>query len=1134
MSQRTDRVRQLSSSSRFRIGASLVQPDRLVVVVDGKEVALEPRVMEVLVALAEHAGEVVSAEQLLIEVWRGSFYGDNPVHKAIAHLRRVFGDDSRAPRYIETIRKRGYRLIAPVSFPEDYRRDERQSSAWSGRSPYVGLSAFGDAHADVFFGRSRMTARALAAIRHQIDHQRRFVLLLGASGCGKTSLLRAGVLPLLRQPGGFDGLSARAVASCDLADVHDGAFATAVAEALSGWVLSDRPVFAADDPAARAARLSAHPGAVASAVEEAFRRDTLRDARREDEATHAHLLLIVDHAERLVAQGKTDTDEAARFTALVEALCDCPRVMVLMVARSDFYPKLVDAFPTLVERKSGDGHLDVTTPRPGEIAQIIRAPAMLAGLRFEEDPQTQARLDDVLRDAASAQPDALPLLQHTLQSLYERRGEDGTLRFDAYRAIGGLEGAIAHRAEEVFATLPEPARARLDSVLAQLIALQPDSDSLSARRVPLSALQDEHAAVLVEAFVRTRLFVGVLDGDTPSFGVAHEALLRQWPRAREWSQDNRRQLLALERLRRATVRWVEEGRHDDHLLNPGQPLAEATEAARAMPARLDEDERALLAASQAKSRRGRRLRTAAVASLTLLAILASLLALWAVGAQREAERRRDEALQLTDFMLVDLAEKLRPLGRLQLLDDISGKALGLLDRQPPGRLRTEDLVNRSRALRTLGEVLMEEARFDAADNAFAGADRAARLAAERAPTSTAAIAEAGIAAYWLGYADYRRDDYRGAERHWTAYLQRSEQLVKLEPDKVDWLVELSYAQNNLGTVARDRHRIDEALDRFRKSAALKKRALALSPDNDALRYDLIDTQSWISGGEESRGDLSRAAAGYAEQIAMLRTLIARHPDARAWERRLATSLLRSAMLAADTGRLDDAERAIVESIQRLRALTTLEPDNRVWARDLAHALLEGGGIAAARGDARERRSRLEEARTRSAALRTQEDAPPEWRRLDAMIQLELAKNAAPEAFDPPVAALRDLARHVAQDPVYRVALANALIARGIARQHAGATEAARSDWRESLSWLAPVLADAGRREPKAVSARVHAEALLGHRDRITTDVAWLRGIGYRLPPEVPVSTPAARVPSATRSPVTASPATVSPGSAPPD
>lgn len=97
-------------------------------------------------------------------------------------------------------------MIAKVALPDEYRRSAIQSPAWPDRSPYVGLSAFDSEHADVFFGRSRMTSDLLAAMRSQIDSQRRFVLIVGASGCGKTSLLRAGAIPLLQQHGGFDGL----------------------------------------------------------------------------------------------------------------------------------------------------------------------------------------------------------------------------------------------------------------------------------------------------------------------------------------------------------------------------------------------------------------------------------------------------------------------------------------------------------------------------------------------------------------------------------------------------------------------------------------------------------------------------------------------------------------------------------------------------------------------------------------------------------------------------------------------------------------------------------------------------------------------------------------------------------------
>jgi DNA-binding winged helix-turn-helix (wHTH) protein/tetratricopeptide (TPR) repeat protein/energy-coupling factor transporter ATP-binding protein EcfA2 len=1097
MQSRTDRSRILATRSRFRVGAVLVQPDRLVVSLDGREIELEPRIMEVLVALADHAGEVVSAEQLLIEVWRGTFYGDNPVHKAIAHLRRVFGDDLKSPRYIETIRKRGYRLIARVTYPDDHRRGAVRSAAWSGESPYVGLAAFDGEHAGVFFGRSRVTAELLAAMRHQIENQRRFVLIVGASGCGKTSLLNAGVLPLLRQDGGFDGLHALATANCDLAGVEPGDALNHLAASLATWTLGGRPVFAPASATDLAAAIRRSPESIATAIEEAFRRHPSREIA---DRRHAHLLLTIDHAEALVATPNRDPERDAAFSRALHHLCESPRAMVAMVVRGDFYLALVEAFPEIAERKSGEGHFDVLTPRPGEIAQIIRTPAAIAGLSFEEDAQTAEHLDDVLRDAACAHADALPLLQHTLQALYERRSDDGELRFDAYREIGGLEGALAHRAEEVFAALPEAARRSLDSVFARLIAMQQDSDSVSARRVAWSAL-DGNARALAEAFVRARLFVAELSDGRAGFRVAHEALLRQWPRARDWAQDNRRILQAEDRIRRAAARWVEEGRSTDHLLNPGRPLQEALEAARRFPDDLGPDEHAFLQASARRERRQRRLRAAAIASLAAFAIVSAAMALIASRARSEAEQRREEALQLSDYMLVDLAEKLRPLGSLKLLGGISTKALDQSERRPRGHTRTEDLINRSRALRTVGEVMMEEAKLGEAKSAFERANRAALDAVERAPASTEAIAELGIAAYWLGYHHYRQARLDDAQTHWLTYLRTSERLTELEPNNPAWRVELSYALNNLGAVARDRGRIGEALGYFMRSARLKAEVLALKPDDNALRYDLADTMSWIASGDESEGRLLQAANGYAEQIAMLRALVADEPDALVWKRRLATSLLNAGNLAVSRGRLDDARLLLDESIEHLSTVTAREPANKVWALDLLLAHTEAAELAGMQGDGRRRASHARIAERMILRIKASADRSLRLQRQEAIVALLGATSqSGPAAEAAWRGAIADLER-IAQGPNAGIAdtvmLANGFVARGRHRSGLGATADAHSDWRRVIALLAPTAKTS--RDPKVVAPWVGAHFLLGDRERVAKQLDWLDGIGYRDP-----------------------------------
>lgn len=1097
MAQRSTRIQSLALVSQFRIGALLVVPERLTLVVGDREISLEPRLMEVLIALAEHAGEVVSADQLLIEVWRGSFYSDNPVHRAMAHLRRLIGDSSRNPTYIETIRKRGYRLIAKVVFPDDYRRAPMVAGPWTSGNPYVGLTAFDDQHAEVFFGRSRMTAKLLTALRRQIDCQRRFVLLLGSSGCGKTSLLRAGAEPLLKRDGGFDGLQALAVGYCDLAGCHGGDVLLQLAAALAGWALDGRSVFAPGPVADLAVMLRQQPEQLCAVLADAFaRRTTLLHP-------HAHLLLVLDHGETLVASPAIDQRERTTFWRVLAQLCDCAHVAVVMIARSDFYPRLISALPGLAELKAGDGHVDVLTPRAGDIAQIIRAPATLAGLVFEEDPDTAARLDDTLRDAALEHVDALPLLQHALHTLYERRTEAGELTFRSYHEIGGLVGALAHRAEAVFASLPSAARDSLEQVLALLVVVQPDSEAISAQSVSWSALIHESARQLAETFVCARLFVSELQHGRPVFGVAHEALLRQWPRAREWITDNHRRLQARTRLGRASARWVEEGRSADFLLNPGQPLSEAREAANHPGSTLSDDERAFLAACEHQLRFARRLRVGAMAALLVFSAVSALFAFSAHHARREAEQHREEALRLADFMLVDLADRLRPLGNLKLLAGIGNQALDYLEKRSVAAMRTEDLINHSRALRTIGEVLMEQEQREAALPVFERALEAVQQALARAPDSTAALAESGIAEYWLGYYYYHERRLDDTQQHWDAYRASSERLVQLEPDNPKWTVELSYAFNNQGSLSLRRGQSEQAMVLFQRSAELKRAALAQGLEDATVSFDLVDTLGWIADAHASAGRLVAASDGYTEITQMLRSFVAEHPEARAWAYRLVLVLRSSAVLALDMGQVEVARTLIEESISGFVELVALEPDNRAWRHDLAYVYLDAATIAEAGTSSARAANHLLAAQTLSNDLIVSDAPTPEWQRLDAWVRLRVANRGGGQhaellTLDRAVADLQAIAEQTPQDVYSSVTLAQALIARGQWQQARGSAGAARTDWQRASTLLAERAANS--QDKDVLDPWLSAQWLLGNRSaEITQRIAWLDSIGYRNP-----------------------------------
>ncbi|MGD8440349.1 MAG: transcriptional regulator, partial [Holophagae bacterium] len=154
MSRQVEKAQKIEA--QFRVGEWLVEPSLNRVARDGVTVQLELKAMDVLLGLAEHSGELVTKHELVDAVWQTEFVSDNTLTRRIAELREAFGDDARHPSYIETIPKRGYRLIAEVVFfdgPSDVLDAGLLESPSDEASPYPGLAPFTEHDAGNFFGR---------------------------------------------------------------------------------------------------------------------------------------------------------------------------------------------------------------------------------------------------------------------------------------------------------------------------------------------------------------------------------------------------------------------------------------------------------------------------------------------------------------------------------------------------------------------------------------------------------------------------------------------------------------------------------------------------------------------------------------------------------------------------------------------------------------------------------------------------------------------------------------------------------------------------------------------------------------------------------------------------------------------
>ena len=442
-------------------------------------------------------------------------------------------------------------------------------------SPFRGLQSFDFEHALIYCGRTSMVSEALEALRRRGAAGNGFLMITGMSGVGKSSLVRAGLLPLLMRPRVIEHVIGWRRAMFWPNVSHQGLLAGFAAALVAEHAL---PELAGETRLVE--ELLRDPLALTSAVIRALDRATrqVRESSPEhDPESSVRLVVLVDQFEEIFDE-TVAAEERNAFAEALRTVILTGRVWVIATLRADFFSRTADLperFRDLfIER---GGIFTVGGPRPAEIAQMIRRPAMMAGLTFEKRGDPEEGLDDVLRDAASGNATVLPLLEFTLDELWRRSAGSGVLRFADYEQIGGLHGALRLRADEEFARLPAPVQASLSKVLAAIVHTDPTDERLILQnRVSMSQFADlPDCERLIQAFVDAHLLVAdsAADGE-PVIALAHEALLREWPPAVEWIEQNRELLRLRAGISAAAALWRNSGQRDSRLLT-GELLSDA-------------------------------------------------------------------------------------------------------------------------------------------------------------------------------------------------------------------------------------------------------------------------------------------------------------------------------------------------------------------------------------------------------------------------------------------------------------------------------------------------------------------------------------------------------------------------------
>ncbi len=786
-------------------------------------------------------------------------------------LRDGFGEPAELKRLVGAILERAPETISLISPDEP---------------PFRGLLPFDVEHAHLFFGRDRETELLLEQL-----HSDRFLAVVGNSGSGKSSLVRAGLVPALNR-GRYH---------------HDG-----------GWVDSWRiAIFRpGDDPfrefANALCRLddsldAAERIAVRTACTQPLQHGTqgLTDCIAGLVPSGARTLLVVDQFEELFTLTPQPEERRRFIDSLLQAADtsgDHP-VHCLITLRADFFAECWQ-HPELPKRISAN-QFAVRRADRSQLQEMIEKPAAMAGVWLEPG-LAEAMLSD-----AGDEPGNLALLQHALLELWERR--DGKhLTHAAYEAIGRLQGALEHRVEEIYQELDAEGREVARRVFLRLTEAGKGGEA-TRRPVRWDRLQTMGAsAAAIETRLRRLVDQRLLTVSSNAQGhdqveVAHEALIRGWDRLQGWLEEDREFLLWRKRLQASLEARERSGRADGTLLRGGL-LAEAQRWQAEREQDLDQEQRAFIAASTRKARRGRQLRVALAAAMAILALIAGLAAVEATRRKEQAETYLEKAELAVHTMLTEVGHE-----ALADVPQMEGVRHELLEKA-----------------RVFYEQFLEEE-----------------------PTDPDLRLEAAVAHMRIGDVHRSLGRMGGAEHAYRQAIERFDALRHELPDRPEHRRRLADGYNWLGEVLRESDRLQEARELYDRALALQRELAGEFQDRPVYRQEMA--RSYYNRGlalrqSERPGD---AEKDFLQAIKLLRELSEASPDQPDYRQELARSYKNLAAVLKDTGNPVKARVRGQQAITLYRQLTDQQPGHREYKLELARAYNNQGNLLSALGQLEE-------------------------------------------------------------------------------------------------------------------------------------------------------------------------------------
>jgi tetratricopeptide (TPR) repeat protein len=496
-----------------------------------------------------------------------------------------------------------------------------------------------------------------------------------------------------------------------------------------------------------------------------------------------------------------------------------------------------------------------------------------------------------------------------------------------------------------------------------------------------------------------------------------------------------------------------------------------------------------------QTRRHRRLAILTAASLAGMAVT-SALAVTAIQARNSAREQRSQAERLVEFMVGDLRDKLEPIGKLDLLDDVGTRVLAYYSKQDASELSDDSLVQRSRALNLMAEVAYNRGNLAEAEALYQQAEAGTAEAVRRAPNDPKQLFAHAQNVFYVGEVARFAGRPQQAEASYRQYKRIADRMVELEPDNLKYRMEVLYANEDVGISVYDQHRYREAVTLFEGAAVPMEKLSAVYPDDRTYEKEYATALAWAADAHRGLGDLEGATAIREKQIATLDQLMRAAPGTNV-QARLVPAHEGLGIVLGERGEFERALQELQAGVDEGSRLIATDAENADWKIGTARARLDLAGAYLSAG-------RLHDASAQSAAACAMAAALPPSFDISFLTQLHttcafirarlaLAAKETGQAAIYADQALRSSRSEHSESPIsdrFRVATMYRLV--GDVREAAGAHSAAMEAWSAGLAEIPSNVAE----RPSEMNEHAQLLRSLGRAEEAAPLTKRLKSIGY--------------------------------------